>query len=121
MREKVISVIKDIILTNIWYVDGGCFYCRGTDESYPMDTIYEDKENGIKMDVCWAAGFFEIFGLTKEEEDDVNFYYDSLNSVITGLKRFEWSGVFDVGSIIKLKGPGFEITINKEETKNETV
>jgi len=114
MREEVISTIKDIILTNIWYVDGGCFFCRGTDESYPLNTIYEDKENGIKIDVCWAAEYLEIFGLTKDEEDDIDFYYCALRGIIIGLKRLAWHSGFNIGSTLKIKGPEFEITINKE-------
>ena len=41
-----------------------------------MSTIYEG--NGLKIDICYGYKYFEVFGLTKEEFQQLESYYTAL-------------------------------------------
>ena len=41
-----------------------------------MGTIYE--ENGLRIDICVYYGYFEVFGLTDEEFEELKRFYNSL-------------------------------------------
>ena len=42
----------------------------------PMHTIYEDEE--LTIDICYAYGYFEVFGLSEEEFNELYCFYESL-------------------------------------------
>ena len=41
-----------------------------------MGTIYE--EDGLRIDICVYYGYFEVFGLTDEEFEELKRFYNSL-------------------------------------------
>ena len=41
-----------------------------------MGTIYE--ENELRIDICVYYGYFEVFGLTDEEFEELKRFYNSL-------------------------------------------
>ena len=43
-----------------------------------MDTIYEDEE--LTIDICYGYMYFEVFGLSDEEFEELEKYYYSLRS-----------------------------------------
>ena len=42
----------------------------------PMSTIWE--EDGVTIDICYEYEYFEVFGLTEEEENELLAFYNSL-------------------------------------------
>lgn len=66
---------KKIIRENYSDADCGCFFTRNI-LGDPMLTIYADDE--ITVDICYRYSYFEIFGLTEDEEDEVFAYYEAL-------------------------------------------
>lgn len=52
----------------------GIFACNGWggDDMY---TIYSN--NGLVIDICFRYGYFEVFGLSKEEFFELEEYYDN--------------------------------------------
>ncbi len=42
----------------------------------PMSTIWE--EDGVTIDICYRYEYFEVFGLTEEEENELLAFYNSL-------------------------------------------
>lgn len=42
----------------------------------PMSTIWE--EDGVTIDICYEYQYFEVFGLTEEEENELLAFYNSL-------------------------------------------
>ena len=42
----------------------------------PMSTIWE--EDGVTIDICYYYKYFEVFGLTEEEENELLAFYNSL-------------------------------------------
>lgn len=42
----------------------------------PMSTIRE--EDGVTIDICYEYEYFEVFGLTEEEENELLAFYNSL-------------------------------------------
>lgn len=43
-----------------------------------MDTIYDNEELGLTIDICFGYEYFEVFGLTDEEFEAVKKYYNFL-------------------------------------------
>lgn len=74
MKDKV-ELVKQIIKNNIEYARCGIFDCRNM-VGDPMSTIYKDAK--VQVDICFSWAYFEIFGLTAEEFDEVEEYYNSL-------------------------------------------
>lgn len=67
--------IKEIIKSNYKDAQCGCFFTRNIMFD-PMTTIYRDAE--ITIDICYRYSYFEIFGLSYAEEEEVIKYYESL-------------------------------------------
>jgi hypothetical protein len=72
--DLVKSVIKDR------YDDAKCglFFTRNL-VGDPMETIWE--EDGVTIDICYCYSYFEVFGLTGEEENELSRFYDSMEGV----------------------------------------
>ena len=69
MRSEITRANKIIYFLKEKFPNGiQCFYTRNLvgDE---METIYEDGE--VTIDFCYYYEYIEIFGLTKEEYNDV--------------------------------------------------
>ena len=42
----------------------------------PMSTIWD--EDGVTIDICYRYEYFEVFGLTEEEENELLAFYNSM-------------------------------------------
>ncbi len=69
--DKVKNVIRDR------YVDARCgLFFTPNWVGDPMSTIWE--EDGVTVDICYYHKYFEVFGLTEEEENKLLAFYNSL-------------------------------------------
>lgn len=66
---------KKIIKANWKMADCGIFDCRNL-VGDPMETIYE--EDGLQIDICYGWAYFEVFGLTDSEFEQLADYYCKL-------------------------------------------
>ena len=66
---------KEIINQN--YIKGVCgiFNTRNV-VGDTMATIYDDGE--LQIDICYGWSYFEVFGLSKEEFNELYIFYESL-------------------------------------------
>lgn len=69
--EKAKEIIKEYYRS----ADCGIFDCRNI-VGDKMETIYED--DGLTIDICYYYSYFEVFGLSDAEFEDLEKYYDSL-------------------------------------------
>ena len=69
--DKVKKVIKD----NFSRFNCGLYFTRNLAGDH-MSTIYVG--DGVTIDVCLNWGYFEVFGLTQEEKNELRDYYRSL-------------------------------------------
>lgn len=53
----------------------GLFFSRNTVGDYTK-TIYD--EDNITIDICYKWEYFEVFGLSKEEEIELSRFYNDL-------------------------------------------
>lgn len=67
---------KEVIKENYDGYDCGIFNSRNLVGDY-MVNIYED-EDGLSIDACLNRGYFEVFGLTNQEFEELKKYYYSL-------------------------------------------
>ena len=69
--EKVKNVIRNR------YIDAMCglFFTRNL-VGDRMSTIWEG--DGVTIDICYGYEYFEVFGLTEEEENELLAFYNSL-------------------------------------------
>lgn len=74
MTSKL-DIAKEVIRNNIGDAKAGIFDCRGIYDD-PMFTLYD--ENGLRIDICYYHGYFEVFGLTDKEFDELEEYYKKL-------------------------------------------
>lgn len=44
-----------------------------------METIYKDDE--IQIDICWFWGYFEVFGLSNEEFEELKTHYEAMGGM----------------------------------------
>ena len=69
--DKVKNVIRDR------YMDAMCglFFTQNW-AGDRMSTIW--AEDGVTIDICYDYEYFEVFGLTEEEENELLAFYNSL-------------------------------------------
>lgn len=70
-----IDKVKNVIRNR--YADAMCglFFTRNL-VGDPMLTIWQ--EDGVTIDICYDYEYFEVFGLTEEEEHELFAFYNSL-------------------------------------------
>lgn len=70
-----IDKVKNVIRNR--YADAMCgLYFTRNWVGDPMLTIWE--EDGVTIDICYDYEYFEVFGLTEEEENELSAFYNSL-------------------------------------------
>lgn len=70
-----IEAVKEIIKKNINDAMCGIFCSRNIMGDF-MAEIY--NRDGVKVDICYGYSYFEIFGLSYEEFEEVEEFYESL-------------------------------------------
>ena len=73
MRD--LSKIKAVIKKHISSARCGIFDCRNL-VGDSMHNIYDDGD--VQIDICYGWEYFEVFGLTNEEFNEVEKYYEKL-------------------------------------------
>jgi len=68
---------KEIIRENIADARCGLFDSRNN-VGDRMDNLYYDTDEGLIIDICYGWAYFEVFGLSYEDFDELHKYYDSL-------------------------------------------
>ena len=72
--EKV-KKVKEVIKKHISSARCGIFDCRNIVGDH-MTSIYDDGD--VQIDICYGWDYFEVFGLTDEEFNEVEKYYEKL-------------------------------------------
>ena len=75
MSNKL-DIAKKIIKENFKSADCGIFNCRNW-AGDPMETIY--TSDGLTIDICYYYSYFEVFGLSEEEFNELKEYYEGIN------------------------------------------
>lgn len=75
MRNEIITKVKQVIKQGFRDADCGIFFTRN-EVNDPMETVCED--DNIQIDICYAYEYFEIFGLTDDEQEVIESYYHRL-------------------------------------------
>jgi hypothetical protein len=70
-----IDKAKRIIKAFYNYADCGIFNTRNIIGD-TMETIYEDED--LTIDICYGYSYFEVFGLSDSEFEELEKYYRSL-------------------------------------------
>ena len=73
-REEAITKVKEVIAQYIEDADCGCYFTRNICGDR-MSELFEDLDNKIEVDICYGYNYFEIFGLTEEEEKEITEFY----------------------------------------------
>lgn len=74
-RKEELEKIKEIIKENYKNADCGLFSTRNI-VGDKMLTLY--KGNYFQIDICYFWSYYEVFGTTKKEFDELYNYYNSL-------------------------------------------
>ena len=70
-----IDLVKKVIKDNYSDADCGLFFTPNW-AGDTMTTIWE--EDGVTIEICYNYSYFEVFGLTEEEENELSRFYDSM-------------------------------------------
>lgn len=70
-KEEYIKVCK-LIKYNIRDAKYGIFNTRNIIGD-PMCTLFKGKY--IQLDICYYYGYYEVFGLSDEEYDNIRYFY----------------------------------------------
>lgn len=73
--KKVLEKVKEVIKTFYHLAPCGIFDTRNY-MGDPMETIYD--EGGVQIDICRRYRYFEVFGLSDEECEQLGEFYKSL-------------------------------------------
>ena len=75
-RKRVIELVKHFIVQGIFNLDliGGIFFSRNV-VGDPMSNFFTDENTKISLDACYPQCYFEVFGLTRAEQDEIEKYY----------------------------------------------
>lgn len=71
-----LEIAEKIIKDKIMYGRCGIFNTKNTVND-PMVNLY--NKDGLKVDICYYWEYFEVFGLTSEEFNELLKYYEELN------------------------------------------
>lgn len=82
--------VKEIIKKNIEDAKCGIFFTRNI-VGDPMSEIYCDTYDGVEIDICYKYEYFEVFGLTKDEQKEIKNFYD----IIKDYDKFDEFGFFN--------------------------
>ena len=66
---------KKVVKENIHEADCGIFDSRNLVGDY-METLYD--KDGLQIDICREWAYFEVFGLTKEEFENLKDFYNGI-------------------------------------------
>lgn len=77
MRNEVVENVKKVIKDNYDDADCGIFFTRNLVGDL-MGNIY--KNGDVEIDICYHWSYFEVFGLTEDEEEVIEEYYEELRS-----------------------------------------
>lgn len=78
---------KQIVKENAHFGDCGIFDTRNIAGDRMMN-LYAGSD-GLMIDVCIVWGYFEVFGLTREEFAELKKYYKTLPAVCETYKQLE--------------------------------
>ena len=70
-----LEIAKKIIKRNYNYANCGIFSTMNI-VGDPMEELY--NENGLSIDICFEWAYFEVFGLSESEFEELEEYYHSL-------------------------------------------
>lgn len=71
-----LDIAKDIIKGFYQLADCGIYNTRNI-MGDPMTTIYEDAQ--LIIDICYRYSYFEVFGLSKDEFNKLEKFYNTLD------------------------------------------
>lgn len=72
-----LDAVKDVIRKNYSLADCGLFFTRNC-MGDRMSTLFD--EGGVTVEICFNWAYFEVFGLTDSEQDELRTFYKSLKS-----------------------------------------
>lgn len=75
MRNELLEKVKTIIKEHYNEAEYGIFNTRNT-AGDRMTILYEDEN--VAIGICYLWGYFEIFGLTDEEFQEITIFYGEL-------------------------------------------
>ena len=81
MENKKLEIAKQIIKENYKSADCGIFNSRNLIGD-SMTTIYD--KDGLVIDICYYYSYFEVFGLSYEEFEELEEYYNQLQKAERG-------------------------------------
>lgn len=73
-----LAIAKMIIRKYFTEANCGIFNCRNFFGD-PMKNLYK-KKDGLTIDICYYYSYFEVFGLSNDEFNELNNYYESLGA-----------------------------------------
>lgn len=76
-RKEEFQKVKELIKKYYKYSKYGIYNTRNI-VGDPMKTLYIGKY--FKLEICYEYGYFEIFGTTNEEFEELEGYYASLRN-----------------------------------------
>ena len=76
-RKNEIQKVKELIKKYYRYSKYGIYNTRNIVND-PMETIYHGSY--FMLDICYSYGYFEVFGTTNEEFEELEEYYASLRN-----------------------------------------
>ena len=72
-----LDTAKEIIKKYYSQADCGIYDCRNF-VGDPMTNIYDDGE--LCIDICYRYSYFEVFGLSDTEFNELSAFYDGLET-----------------------------------------
>lgn len=74
-RKQELEEVKQIIKEYYNHADCGLYNTRNIASDY-MINIYDGKY--FTVDICFYYSYFEVFGATSEEFEEISEFYDNL-------------------------------------------
>lgn len=75
MNANKLEIAKKCIAEHWQSARSGIFDTRNL-VSDEMSVLYD--KDGLRIEICYGWGYFEVFGLTPKEFAELEMYYDSL-------------------------------------------
>lgn len=74
-REEEFEKVKTVIKENVEDANLGLFFERNI-VGDPMENIF--KGEFFKIDICYGYMYYEVFGCTEQEEEELDKFYQGI-------------------------------------------
>jgi hypothetical protein len=117
--ENKLDVVKRIIKSNRVEANSGIYFTTNTAGDV-VTTLYKDKD--IDIEICYECGYFEVYGLNKSEQEEIERFYKSMLTIAEAVNKLTHSKELLENTLAGYEAkPAFDMAIKSLEAWEQII